>query len=68
MYAALGTDIKYFLNELGGCKCAFAVVSQDMSGFSQREAETLLDSLTYRINSCMDILKDSDKRKFMGLV
>ncbi len=57
-HAALPTDLKNMLDDVCSSIAAIKVVNYDMSGYLQREAETILDVNTDIVNKGLAALKD----------
>jgi len=65
-YAALNIDVKSILTRVAACMAATEVLNYDLSGMSQREAETRLDVLNNQINRGMAALKRINVQTFMN--
>src|SRR3990167_2534581 len=57
-YSTLNADVRTLLKEWGASAAAMKVILWDISGYTAREAETILDGLTYAIAEVKAILKD----------
>lgn len=64
-YATLNADVRDILKMAASAKAAMLVISYDMSGFTNREAETILDILTNEYDRVIKILRDQRKRGFV---
>ena len=64
-YATLNTDVKKILEDGAASHAAIAVIRNDMSGFTSREAETLLDVNYTRYNDAVKLIRDKKGTDFM---
>jgi hypothetical protein len=69
-YASLNVDVKYILQEAASNLAAIYVINYDLSGTTltslQRiDAEDMINVLYKRFNDCIELLKTSDKTKFI---
>jgi len=68
-YAGLAANKKKILSEAASCLAAILLIQYDMSGYTSRlEAQTMLDVLSSRANACIELLKDSENKRFLGVV
>ncbi|MCK9595426.1 MAG: hypothetical protein M0R35_07115 [Candidatus Omnitrophica bacterium] len=70
-YSSLNVDVKYILQEAASNLAAIYVINYDMSGTAmtalQRiDAESMVTILYKRFQDCIDLLKTSDKTKFIN--
>jgi hypothetical protein len=71
VYASLNVDVKYILQEAASNLAAIYVINYDMSGTTmtalQRiDAESMVTILYKRAMDCIELLKTSDKTKFIN--
>ena len=67
-YAALNVDVKGILKMAASAKAAMMVINYDLTGFSARERETMLDILKDEYNMAIKLLRDQDVKTFMAEV
>lgn len=67
-YSALDVDVKGLLKMAASAKAAMLVINYDMTGFSARERETMLDILKDEYNMAIKLLRDRDVKTFMAEV
>ena len=65
-YTTLNVDVKGVLKEVASDIAATYVINYDLSGYSQREVETILDILNNSINRGLARLKDIKVQTFIN--
>src|SRR3990167_1688775 len=58
-YSTLNADVKELLVEWGASLCAMKVILWDISGYTAREAEFMLDALWDTVEECKRILREA---------
>ena len=66
VYSTLDVDVQGVLKECASNIAATYVINYDLSGYSQREVETMLDVLNNAINRGLSRLKDIAVQTFMN--
>lgn len=66
VYSTLDVDVKGVLKECASNIAATYVINYDLSGYSQREVETMLDVLNNAINRGLSRLKDIAVQTFIN--
>lgn len=66
-YSSLDKDLKYVISDAVANIAAINIINYDMSGYTDRqEATTMMNVLWGLTQDDLDVLKDSDRRAFMG--
>ena len=58
-YSTLNADVKELQVEWGASLCAMKVILWDISGYTAREAEFMLDALWDTVEECKRILREA---------
>ena len=65
-YAGLDVDVKGILKMAASAKAAMLVINYDLTGFSSRERETMLDVLKDEYNMAIKLLREIKAKDFIN--
>ena len=65
-YSGLDVDVKGILKLAASAKAAMLVINYDLTGFSARERETMLDVLKDEYNMAIKLLREIKARDFIN--